>query len=103
VAASAREFFESLEERIDPERARGHTVSYRFDVDGAGSWRVGIDDGQVAVAETSDEADCVFRLSEETLLKLLRGEQKPTTAFMTGKIKVEGDLSLALKLQQLFL
>ncbi len=41
-------------------------------------------------------------MKEETLLKLVNGQTKPTMAFMTGKIKVDGDVSLALKLQQLF-
>lgn len=102
MAASAREFFEGLEQRIDPAKVAGETVSYRFDIQGAGSWRVGIDDGEVAVVETTDPADCVIRMKEDVLLRLLRGEQNPTTAFMTGKIKVDGNMALALKLQQLF-
>ena len=102
MAGSAREFFEGVESRIDPERTRGETVSYRFDIDGAGSWRVVVDDGATTVEEGGGEADCVIRMKEETLLKLVRGDQKPTTAFMTGKIKVDGDVGLALKLQQLF-
>ena len=37
---SAREFFAALQERIDPERARGLDASYPFDIEGAGSWRL---------------------------------------------------------------
>lgn len=102
MAESAREFFEGIESRIDPERTKGQTVSYRFDIEGAGSWRVAVVDGQTTVQETADGADCVIAMKEETLLKLIRGETKPTTAFMTGKIKVDGDMSLALKLKELF-
>ena len=40
MAESAREFFEGIESRIDPARTQGQTVSYRFDIDGAGSWHV---------------------------------------------------------------
>jgi hypothetical protein len=37
---SAREFFEGLPGRIDPERAGALDASYRFDIEGAGSWRL---------------------------------------------------------------
>jgi putative sterol carrier protein len=41
-------------------------------------------------------------MKEQTLLRLIDGKQNPATAFMTGKIKVDGNMALALKLQQLF-
>lgn len=47
------------------------------------------------------EADCTITLSRKNLEKLVRGELNPMTAFLTGKIKVEGDLSVAMKLQTL--
>ncbi|MFV0475793.1 MAG: SCP2 sterol-binding domain-containing protein [Pikeienuella sp.] len=47
------------------------------------------------------EADCTIRLSRKNLEKLLKGDMNPMTAFLTGKIKVEGDMSVALQLQTL--
>jgi putative sterol carrier protein len=102
MAESAREFFESVSGRIDPASTAGRRASYRFDVTGAGSWRVAVDDGTVAVEETDADADCVIQLSEETFQKLRAGQANPMTAFMTGKIKVKGDLALATKLKELF-
>lgn len=102
MTASAREFFEGIEARIDPAKTAGQTGTYRFDIDGAGSWRIDVQDGKVAVDESTDDADCVIRLKEDVLLRLIRGEQNPTTAFMTGKIKVDGNMALALKLRELF-
>jgi putative sterol carrier protein len=102
MAASAREFFESIEGRLDPEKLKGETLSYRFDIEGAGSWKIDVVDGAPTVTESADAADCVIRMKEETLLKLIDGKQNPTTAFMTGKVKVDGNMGLALKLQQLF-
>ncbi len=102
MAASAREFFEAIPAKIDPEKTKGETVSYRFDIEGAGSWKVDVADGAVSVAETGDAADCVIRMKEDLLLRLIDGKQNPATAFMLGKIKVDGDMGLALKLQQLF-
>jgi putative sterol carrier protein len=46
------------------------------------------------------ETDCTVALTTEALSDLLSGELDPTTAFMTGKIKVSGDMSVALKLQR---
>ena len=46
-------------------------------------------------------ADCTVALSVETLGDLLSGELEPTTGFMTGKFKVSGDMSVALKLQRI--
>ncbi|MBA2568575.1 MAG: SCP2 sterol-binding domain-containing protein, partial [Actinobacteria bacterium] len=39
---------------------------------------------------------------EETFQAIASGEQNPTTAYMTGKLKVDGDMGAALKLQKLF-
>jgi putative sterol carrier protein len=102
MTQSAREFFDGLEHRLDTEKLRGQTVSYRFDIDGAGSWRVGVDDGELEVEEGREDADCVIAMKEDVFLRLLRGEQNPATAFMMGRIKVHGDMSLALKLKELF-
>ena len=76
--------------------------SYLFDIDGAGSWKVDVNDGSVSVTEGGGEADCVISTSEETFQKIASGEQNPTTAYMTGKIKVKGDMGAAMKLQKLF-
>jgi putative sterol carrier protein len=46
------------------------------------------------------ETDCTIGLTIDTLGDLLSGEVDPTTAFMTGRIKVSGDMSVALKLQR---
>jgi putative sterol carrier protein len=102
MAASAREFFESIPTKLDPQKLRGETMSYRFDIEQAGSWKIDVDDGVVSVAESTDPADCVIRMKEDMLVKMIEGRQNPATAFMLGKIKVDGDLSLAMKLKDFF-
>jgi putative sterol carrier protein len=99
---SAREFFEGLPERIDPERARALEASYQFDIEGAGTWRLEADGDRVVVSESDAPADCVIRTDERTFLRIVGGEQSPMGAYMTGKVRVEGDLGLALKLRELF-
>jgi putative sterol carrier protein len=57
-------------------------------------------DGQ-NVSTTDAPADCTIRISKENFQELIAGELNPTAAFMTGKIKVEGDMSVAMQLSQL--
>jgi putative sterol carrier protein len=102
VAQTAREFFESLESRVDPGKTAGMNNSYLFDIEGVGTWKVDVSDGKVSVAEGGGDADVAIRASEETFQAIAAGEQNPTTAYMTGKLKVEGDMGAALKLQKLF-
>ena len=97
-----REFFETLESRVDHAKAAGVTASYRFEIDGAGTWLVDVDDGKVRVSENGDEGDCTISTSAETFMKIANGEQNPTAAYMSGKLKVKGDMGQAMKLQKLF-
>jgi putative sterol carrier protein len=102
VAQNARQFFENLESRVDSSKTAGMNNSYVFEIDGAGTWRVDVTDGDVSVTEGGGDADATIRASEETFEAIASGEQNPTTAYMTGKLKVEGDMGAALKLQKLF-
>jgi len=100
---SAREFFESLEGRAaESNKAAGLNASYLFDIDGAGKWTVRVENGQVNVSEGEEAADTTISASEDTFVKIVNGDQSPTSAFMTGKVKVSGDMGNAMKLQQLF-
>ena len=102
MAEDVKEFFEGLASRVDPSKTTGMTNSYLFDIEGAGQWRVAVADGNVEVSEGASEADATISASEENFLKLVRGEQNPTTAYMTGKLKIKGDMGAAMKLQKLF-
>ena len=100
--ASAREFFEGLETRVDESKTAGMNNSYLFDVEGAGQWKVDVQDGKVNVTEGEGDADVRLTASEENFNKIVAGELNPTTAYMTGKLKVKGDMGAAMKLQKLF-
>jgi putative sterol carrier protein len=99
---TAREFFEGLESRIDPSKTAGMTNSYVFEIDGAGTWKVDVQDGNVSVAEGGGEADATIAASEETFDQIASGDLNATTAYMTGKLKIKGDMGAAMKLQKLF-
>ncbi len=80
---------------IDP---IGATVKFAVDdhniyIDGTGDSNV--------VSDSDAEADCTISTSLETLMKLKDGDLNPMMAVMSGKIKIQGDMSLAMKLQSL--
>jgi putative sterol carrier protein len=102
MAESVQEFFDSLASRADAEKTAGMNNSYLFDIDGAGSWVVSVNDGAVSVAEGPGEADTTITTNEESFLAITRGELNPTSAYMTGKLKIKGDMGAAMKLQKLF-
>jgi putative sterol carrier protein len=99
---TARAFFESLESRIDPSKTAGMTNSYVFEIDGAGTWKVDVQDGSVSVTEGGGDADATISASEETFGQIASGDLNATTAYMTGKLKIKGDMGAAMKLQKLF-
>jgi putative sterol carrier protein len=53
------------------------------------------------VSTDDDEADTVIITSLETLVKLKSGDLNPMMAVMGGKVKIKGDMGLAMKLQSL--
>ena len=99
---AAKDFFDSLEAQADPAKLEGMSNSYLFEIEDEGQWLVTVADGKLTVAEGGGEADATITASGETFDKIVAGEQNPTTAYMTGKLKIKGDLGAAMKLQKLF-
>jgi putative sterol carrier protein len=102
MAESVNEYFEGLEARADAGKLAGIDTTYLFEIDGAGEWLVAIHDGHLHVSEGDGDADCVIQASADTFLKIANGEQNATSAYMTGKIKIKGDMGAAMKLQSIF-
>ena len=102
MTETTQEFFANLASRADSSKTAGMTNSYVFDIEGAGTWKVDVDDGTVTVAEGGGDADVTIATSQETFEQIIAGEQNPTSAYMTGKLKLKGDMGAAMKLQKLF-
>lgn len=66
----------------------------KFDIEGEGA--VIIDNTGARIAD--DEADVTLSADAETFQSILEGDTNPTAAFMTGKLKVDGDMGMAMKL-----
>ncbi|MEM1120608.1 MAG: SCP2 sterol-binding domain-containing protein [Bacteroidota bacterium] len=54
-----------------------------------------------AVSTEDKEADCTVSVDKDDFIALNNGDLNPMMAFMSGKIKVDGDMSVAMKLQSL--
>jgi putative sterol carrier protein len=102
AAVAAKEFFDTLESKADPAKLAGMSNSYVFDIEGEGQWHVDVRDGKLAVTEGGGEADATITTSGETFEKIVAGDQNATTAYMTGKLKIKGDMGAAMKLQKIF-
>lgn len=74
----------------------GFDRSVKFDTGADG---VIVIDG-TAVSTEDAPADCTIKLSLDDLQDLVAGELNPTMAFMQGKLKIEGDMSVAMALSQ---
>ena len=103
---TAADIFSDLNNRITPEKASSINASYLFDIGGddGGKWLVDLTgDGNWVTDGASDpEANCTVTVkSADDWVGIATGKINPTMAFMQGKIKVKGDMSLAMKLQAL--
>ena len=68
--------------------------SAKFDIEGEGGVII---DGEGARASDED-ADVTLSADVDTFQGILSGDTNPTSAFMTGKLKVDGDMGMAMKL-----
>jgi putative sterol carrier protein len=99
---AAKDFFDSLPTRADESKLAGMTNSYQFDIEGEGQWHVVVADGKLNVTEGAGDADATISTTSDVFAQIVSGEQNPTTAYMTGKLKIKGDMGAAMKLQKLF-
>jgi len=77
---------------------------YQFEIggDGGGSWSVDLTTPGGAIASgAAPGARCTVRMTGADFLAIVNGKLNPQMAFMSGKLKIQGDMGLALKLQQI--
>ncbi len=99
-----QDIFAGIENDIkaNPDRAKSQLDgTFRFDVTGSngGTWI--IDGKQADVRQGAEDADVTITVTGEDLVAIKQGQLDAMQAFMLGKIQVEGDMGLAMKLQQI--
>ena len=90
--------FEQLQQKANEAEAIGGTLKFVIDdlvvfIDGTGNSNV--------VSQSDEEADCTITTSADTLMELQGGDLNPMMAVMGGKVKIGGDMGLAMKVQSL--
>jgi putative sterol carrier protein len=91
-----KEITDGLAKVIGTESGFGSIL--KFDYEGAGVTRIDGKNVPNSVTNEDGPADCTITISAENLMKMFRRELDPTQAFMGGKMKVTGDMSVAMKL-----
>lgn len=66
----------------------------KFDIAGEGAIMMDNDGARVA----DEEAQVTLSADAETFQAIFEGDMNPTSAFMTGKLSVDGDMGMAMKL-----
>ena len=102
MADSIDGFFSEIAEGIDPEKIKGLKATYQWKItgDGGGNWFAVIGDGAVEVnAGESKDPNVTITVSAGNWLDIVNGNLNPQMAFVSGKVQIEGDMMLAMKLQ----
>ncbi len=104
MASTPSEFFAAKAEQIkdNGDSLAGINATYQFSLSGddGGDWVIALtDDNKTVATGTDDSADCTISMSSGDFMGMIGGSLNPQMAFMTGKLRVKGDMALALKLQ----
>jgi putative sterol carrier protein len=105
MAANPKEYFETdvaSKLKDKPEIAQKINAIYQFNITGdtGGSWTVDLVKPEVREGEDAG-ARCTVTVKDEDFMKIVSGQLNPQMAFMSGKLKIGGDMSLAMKLGEI--
>lgn len=102
---NATEVFAQMPEAFRPDKAGNLRATFQFNLsgEGGGDWAVSVADGTCTVVEgKTDNPDVTVGMLADDYVKITTGELQPVVAFMQGRLKLQGDMNLAMKLQDLF-
>ena len=100
-----QEIIDQIPAAFQADKAQGLDATFQFDITGTqgGQWYAEIKDDKCQVTPgTSSSANITITISDENFVKLITGRLDGTMAFMTGKLKLKGDMGLAMRLSGLF-
>ncbi|CAH1116038.1 unnamed protein product [Phaedon cochleariae] len=99
------QLFKKIESSISPDTVSKTQAIFAFNVTGdeAGKWFVDLKNGSGSCGkgEPTQKADATLTMDSKNFFSMFSGKLKPTTAYMSGKLKIEGNLQKALKLEKL--
>jgi putative sterol carrier protein len=98
------QIFTNIADNFDPSRLDGINATIQFDLSGdnGGLYWVKMADGGAESGEGAiDTPSMTLKAAADDWANMVNGDLNPMQAFMTGKIKIQGDMALAMKLQAL--
>jgi putative sterol carrier protein len=102
---TVKETFEAMAGRFRADKSTGTHATIQYDVsgDGGGTWNAVIKDGTCVVQPgAGTNPNLTLQISSQDWLDMLSGKQSGQMLFMSGKLKVKGDMGLAMKLASMF-
>lgn len=99
------EIFATMPQQVDPKKLGKLHAKFQFKLSGenGGDWLVSIADGACTVTqEEIPKPDVTISLSAADFVKMWQGQAQPLILFTQGKLKLQGDMNLAMKLQEVF-
>jgi putative sterol carrier protein len=102
---TVKETFEQMGSRFKADRAAGTNAVIQYNVsgDGGGTWNAAIKDGTCTVKEgAASSPNLSLDIAAQDWLDMLSGKQNGQMLFMSGKLKIKGDMGLAMKLGSMF-
>ena len=102
---TVKEIFAAMPASFRPEAAAGLEVVFQFDItgEGGGQWYAAIKDGTLAVIEGRHASPSTTITSKaDDYLAVANGKLNEAMAFATGKVRVSGNISMAMKLNRIF-
>ncbi len=101
---SCKQVFDLMASRLNKDAAKGLNAVYQFDLsgDGGGKWHAIIKDDTCEVKEGAHASpNITISMTAQDYLDMTTGKLNGQVAFMSGKLRISGDMGLALKLQSL--
>ncbi len=99
------ESFVTMQSIFNPSAAAGLNKTFQWNISGdqAGTWALKIANQTCELArEAAEKPDITFNVKDTDWLSIAEGKLDPMNAFMTGKVKVTGDMMLAMRVPNLF-
>ena len=102
---TVKEFFQLLPGQLDSDAAEDLEAVYQFDLSGSqgGQYTLTIRGGACQVTEGMHvDPHVVLSMAGEDCIKILKGQLSGTAVAMSGRLKISGDIGLAMQLKALF-
>ena len=105
TADDVKAIFSAMPQQFNADAAKGMNSVIQFNLtgDGGGQYHVAIKDGACTVSEGAHASpNMTMTMAASDYVDMISGKLNGQMAFMSGKLKIAGDMSLAMKMQTLF-